>query len=168
MEARLMYWSGWMGSGMGSPLLSALLIDGISWSPPSSRYTVGLKAGQPIRDCLPRQGNMSCRIGSEKKMAAIIRQQPIRVGSGAGEVGSTAPTTDEPKFCACANFKKFSKNKFLGILTFAATLQCITLVATTLLINETLNNLDKTTTPFSRPMTSMTMGVSRPGNGRVC
>ena len=104
---------------------------------------------------------MSCRIGSEKKMAAIIRQQPIRVGSGAGEVGSTAPTTDEPKFCACANFKKFNKNlfnnKFLCLLTFVATLQCITLVATTLLINETLNNLDKTTTPFSRPMTSRPM-----------
>ena len=95
-------------------------------------------------------------------MAAIIRQQPIRVGSGAGEVGSTAPTTDEPKFCACANFKKFNKNlfnnKFLCLLTFVATLQCITLVATTLLINETLNNLDKTTTPFSLPMTSTTMG----------
>ena len=109
-------------------------------------------------------------------MAAIIRQQPIRVGSGAGEVGSTAPVTDEPKFCACANFKKFYKNlfsdkfhqnlfnnKFLFLLTFVAALQCITLVATTLLINETLSDLDKTSTPFSRPMTSMTMGVSRPG-----
>ena len=53
---------------------------------------------------------------------------------------------------------------FLYILTFAATLQCITLVATTLLINEMLSNLDETTTPSSRPMTSgPMMWVSWPG-----
>ena len=88
----------------------------------------------------------------------------IRVGSESRRCGSTAPSTSEPKFCASPNVKKFNKNKFLYILTFAATMQCITLVATTLLINETLNNLDKTTTPSSRPMTSgPMMWVSRPG-----
>ena len=86
-------------------------------------------------------------------------QQPIRVGSVGRWFRSTAPYTSEPKFCACANIKKFNKNKFLYILTFAATLQCLTLVATTLLINETLNNLEKTTVPTTRPM----IGTSRPG-----
>ena len=57
------------------------------------------------------------------------------------------------------NIKKFNKNKFLYVLTFAATLQCFTLVATTLLINETLNDLEKTTVPSTRPM----IGTSRPG-----
>ena len=65
----------------------------------------------------------------------------------------------EPNFVHDVNTKKYNKNKFLYVLTFAATLQCFTLVATTLLINETLNNLEKTTVPTTRPM----IGTSRPG-----
>ena len=90
--------------------------------------------------------------------------QPIRVGSGAGEVGSTAPWTYEPHLCARPNVKKYNKSPLLYILTFVAALQCLTLVATTILMNETLSDLNETTTPSSRPMTSgPMMWVSRPG-----
>ena len=74
--------------------------------------------------------------------------QSIRVGSGASLRSSAFYHPSEPNFVHDVNIKTMNKNKFLYILTFAATLQCITLVATTLLINETLNNLDKATTPF--------------------
>ena len=129
-----------------------------------SAAAAGLAQGWPAhRDCLPpARRDMSCLPMAKKTTApqtpSIV--QSIRVGSESRWFRSMAPYPSEPNFVHDANIKKYNKNKFLYVLTFAAPLQCFTLVATTLLINDTLNNLEKTTVPTTtRPMT----GTSRPG-----
>ena len=84
--------------------------------------------------------------------------QLIRLGSESGRFRSPPPLLAEPNFVHDVNVTKVNR-KLLYFLTFAAALECITLVATTLLINETLNDLTTTTGPTTRPM----IGTSRPG-----
>ena len=90
-----------------------------------------------------------------------LYQPVIQVGSGAASVPpplQTEPIVFTNSAMHDANAKKPGKT-FLCFLTFAAFLECLTLVTSTFLINETLNDLTMTMGPTTRPMT----GTSRPG-----
>ena len=103
------------------------------------------KAGPPTEiPPILRMGPEIGRMAKKKAKTITSSSPPIRVGSGAaGGLSFRGPTS--PSFYAPVIVKKFNQNTLLYLLTFTATLLCITLVATTLSLSETLSNFETTT-----------------------